>query len=260
MMPASIGSRRWTTSGSYPSVGKRDEPYFDAYTTLPAIARETNGMEVGPLVTSPHYRNSAMLGRQMTTLDHASDGRAVFGVGAGWFEEEYDAYGFEYPDPERRVHDLRDTVSLVQGGMSEEHPFDDRGWAEPRRGDGGRAVVASGLDRRPDSGRFSGTLGGSNADFDVEEVFAVLDDRDCRDFLEALDEPLTASDLSRRYDVPSSTTYRKLDRLSTVGLVDSTTDICGSNNHQARYHRTVKSVTFDFDVGEVSVEAEPPDR
>lgn len=106
-----------------PFVGKRDEPYFDAYTTLPVIARETNGMEVGTLVTSPHYRNPAMLGRQMTTLDHASDGRAVFGIGAGWFEEEYDAYGFEYPDPERRVHDLRDTVSLVRAMWREDSPL-----------------------------------------------------------------------------------------------------------------------------------------
>ncbi|SEO20592.1 Flavin-dependent oxidoreductase, luciferase family (includes alkanesulfonate monooxygenase SsuD and methylene tetrahydromethanopterin reductase) [Halorientalis persicus] len=106
-----------------PFVGQRDEPYFDAYTTLPAVARETDRMEMGALVTSPHYRNPAMLGRQLTTLDHASDGRAVFGIGAGWFEEEYDAYGFEYPDPERRVHDLRDTVSLVQAMWRKSSPL-----------------------------------------------------------------------------------------------------------------------------------------
>jgi len=106
-----------------PFVGRRDEPYFDAYTTLPAIARETERMEIGALVTSPHYRNPAMLGRQVATLDHASGGRAVLGIGAGWFEEEYAAYGFEFPDVERRVHDLRDTVELVRAMWTEESPL-----------------------------------------------------------------------------------------------------------------------------------------
>ncbi|MFB6153414.1 MAG: LLM class flavin-dependent oxidoreductase [Halodesulfurarchaeum sp.] len=106
-----------------PFVGRRDEPYFDAYTTLPAIARETSSVDVGALVTPPHYRNPAMLGRQLTTLDHASEGRAVFGAGAGWFEEEYRAYGFEYPDPETRVRQLRDTVELVRAMWEKESPL-----------------------------------------------------------------------------------------------------------------------------------------
>ncbi|MFB6171050.1 MAG: LLM class flavin-dependent oxidoreductase [Haloarculaceae archaeon] len=106
-----------------PFVGERDEPFFDAYTTLPAVARETSSMELGALVTSPHYRNPAMLGRQLTTLDHASDGRAVFGIGAGWFQEEYEAYGFDFPDPEARVHHLRDTVDLVRAMWGEPSPL-----------------------------------------------------------------------------------------------------------------------------------------
>ncbi|MFB6106311.1 MAG: LLM class flavin-dependent oxidoreductase [Halobacteriaceae archaeon] len=106
-----------------PFVGERDEPYFDAYTTLPAVARATESVELGALVTSPHYRNPAMLGRQLTTLDHASDGRAVLGIGAGWFEEEYAAYGFEFPDPETRVHHLRDTVALVRAMWTRQSPL-----------------------------------------------------------------------------------------------------------------------------------------
>ncbi|MFB6183750.1 MAG: LLM class flavin-dependent oxidoreductase [Haloarculaceae archaeon] len=106
-----------------PFVGRRDEPYFDAYTTLPAVARETESVELGALVTCPHYRNPAMLGRQVTTLDHASGGRAVLGIGAGWFREEYEAYGFEYPDPETRVHDLRDTVDLVRAMWQKSSPL-----------------------------------------------------------------------------------------------------------------------------------------
>jgi len=105
-----------------PFVGHRDDPFFDAYTTLPAIARETERMDVSALVTSPHYRNPAMLGRQLTTLDHASGGRAVLGIGAGWFEEEYEAYGFDFPDVSTRVHQLRDTVELVRAMWTEESP------------------------------------------------------------------------------------------------------------------------------------------
>jgi len=107
-----------------PFVGERDEPFFDAYSTLPALARETEAMELSALVTSPHYRNPAMLAREVATLDHASDGRAVLGIGAGWFREEYDAYGFDFPDAETRVHQLRDTVGLARAMWTEDSPLD----------------------------------------------------------------------------------------------------------------------------------------
>lgn len=86
----------------------------------------------------------------------------------------------------------------------------------------------------------------------IGEVFAVLEDQDCRVFLRELAESLTAAELSARCDVPSSTTYRKLDRLEAAGLVASVTEVCGQNNHRARYHRTVESVRFSFD-GELSL-------
>lgn len=106
-----------------PFVGERDDPFFDCYTVLPAVARETEQLEVSALVTSPHYRNPAMLGRILTTLDHVSGGRAVLGIGAGWFEEEYRAYGFEFPDVSTRVRQLVDTVRLVRAMWTEESPL-----------------------------------------------------------------------------------------------------------------------------------------
>lgn len=105
-----------------PFVGERDESFFDAYSILPAIARETDELEIGALVTCPHYRNPAMLAREVTTLDHAAGGRAVLGIGAGWFEEEYEAYGFEFPDPQRRVRDMRDTANLCRTLWTESSP------------------------------------------------------------------------------------------------------------------------------------------
>ena len=110
-----------------PFVGERDDPFFDVYTMLPALARETEHVELGALVTSPHYRNPAMLGRILTTLDHLSGGRAVLGIGAGWFEAEYEAYGYDFPDPSTRVSQLVDTVRLVRAMWTEESPVTYRG-------------------------------------------------------------------------------------------------------------------------------------
>ncbi|RKD93447.1 TIGR03560 family F420-dependent LLM class oxidoreductase [Halopiger aswanensis] len=110
-----------------PFVGEREEPFFDCYTVLPAIARETDSMELSALVTSPHYRNPAMLGRILTTLDHVSGGRAVLGIGAGWFEEEYAAYGYDFPDVSTRVSQLAETVELIEAIWTEESPVTYRG-------------------------------------------------------------------------------------------------------------------------------------
>jgi len=110
-----------------PFVGERTDPFFDVYTVLPAVARETEEIELSALVTSPHYRNPAMLGRILTTLDHVSGGRAVLGIGAGWFEEEYRAYGFEFPDASTRVRQLVDTVRLVRAMWTEDSPVTYRG-------------------------------------------------------------------------------------------------------------------------------------
>lgn len=84
-------------------------------------------------------------------------------------------------------------------------------------------------------------------------VLSVLADEDCRAFLRELDEPLTARALSRRCDVPPSTTYRKLDRLSAVDLVAVSTVV--RDVRRARYRRTVDSLTVDVTDGGVLVEA-----
>ena len=110
-----------------PFVGEREEPFFDCYSVLPAIARETESMELSALVTSPHYRNPAMLGRILTSLDHVSGGRAVLGIGAGWFEEEYDAYGYDFPDISTRVSQFVDAVRLIEAMWTEESPVTYRG-------------------------------------------------------------------------------------------------------------------------------------
>jgi alkanesulfonate monooxygenase SsuD/methylene tetrahydromethanopterin reductase-like flavin-dependent oxidoreductase (luciferase family) len=72
-------------------------PTFECWTSLAAIARETEHVRLGQIVTCNLYRNPALLGRMALTLDALSRGRALLGLGAGWDEQEYRDHG--YPEP-----------------------------------------------------------------------------------------------------------------------------------------------------------------
>ena len=76
---------------------------LEGWSVLAALARETKTVRLGTLVTGVTYRNPALLAKTATTLDVISGGRAIFGLGAAWFEAEHDAFGFDFPaDP--RAH------------------------------------------------------------------------------------------------------------------------------------------------------------
>ena len=105
-----------------PAVGHTDEPFFDAYTVLPAVATATDEIEVATLVTSVHYRNPALLAKTLATLDHVSGGRAVLGIGAGWYEAEYEAYGYEFPAPQKRISQLEDAIRLIEALWTRSSP------------------------------------------------------------------------------------------------------------------------------------------
>src|SRR5499427_8148384 len=80
-----------------PGIGRQDEPMLEAWSVLAALARETKRVRLSTLVTGVTYRNPALLAKTATTLDVISGGRAVFGLGAAWFEAEHDAFGFDFP-------------------------------------------------------------------------------------------------------------------------------------------------------------------
>src|SRR4029077_15052797 len=77
-----------------PVVGARDQPMLECYTTLGALAAVTSRVHLGAFVGGAAYRNPGLLAKAVTTLDVISHGRAVFGMGAGWFEREHDTFGF----------------------------------------------------------------------------------------------------------------------------------------------------------------------
>src|SRR5690606_14807203 len=79
-----------------PMLGDPDEPMLEAYTALGGLATSTERVQLGTLVTGNTYRNPTLLAKAVTTLDVMSQGRAVLGIGTGWFELEHQQLGYEF--------------------------------------------------------------------------------------------------------------------------------------------------------------------
>ncbi|HEY4387672.1 MAG TPA: LLM class F420-dependent oxidoreductase [Ktedonobacteraceae bacterium] len=93
---------------------------FESWTTTAAVARDTKRIRIGQLVTCNGYRNPALLAKMASTVDVLSHGRLNFGIGAGWFEHEYRAYGYEYPDAPDRLRLLREAVQVILAMWTQE--------------------------------------------------------------------------------------------------------------------------------------------
>jgi F420-dependent oxidoreductase-like protein len=100
----------------------RREPthVFEAFTTLAAIAQVTTTIRLGQLVTCAAYRNAGLLAKEAACVDVFSGGRLIFGLGAGWFQREYQAYGYEFPPAPRRLELLDETLTVVKRLWTEE--------------------------------------------------------------------------------------------------------------------------------------------
>ena len=96
------------------------EPTFECWTSTAALARDTSRIRIGQMVTCNGYRNPALLAKMASTVDVLSHGRLDFGIGAGWYEHEYNAYGFDFPDGPTRLRYLRDALRIIHAMWSEE--------------------------------------------------------------------------------------------------------------------------------------------
>jgi F420-dependent oxidoreductase-like protein len=96
------------------------EVTFECWTTTAALTRDTSRIRIGQMVTCNGYRNPALLAKMASTVDVMSHGRLNFGIGAGWYEHEYKAYGYDYPDAPTRLRYLREAVQVIHAMWEQE--------------------------------------------------------------------------------------------------------------------------------------------
>jgi F420-dependent oxidoreductase-like protein len=105
-----------------PALGSPDQPMLESYTALGALATATERLQLGTLVTGNTYRNPALLAKIITTLDVVSAGRAILGIGAGWFELEHRQLGFEFGTFTDRFNRLEEALQIIQPMIKGERP------------------------------------------------------------------------------------------------------------------------------------------
>lgn len=122
-----------------PGLGTPDQPMLEAYTALGGLATATERVQLGTLVTGNTYRNPTLLAKAITTLDVMSQGRAILGIGTGWYELEHDSLGYEFGTFTDRFNKLGEALEIILPMLRGERPtFDGKYYrtkeamAEPR--------------------------------------------------------------------------------------------------------------------------------
>ena len=95
---------------------------FECWTLMSALAPQLETLRVGPLVLSNSFRNPALLAKMAATLDVISNGRLEMGIGAGWMQREYEAYGYEYLPPAVRIKQMEEGIRVMKLLWTEEKP------------------------------------------------------------------------------------------------------------------------------------------
>jgi F420-dependent oxidoreductase-like protein len=109
-------------------MGGPEQPELECFTTLAVVAANTRHCRLVPLVAGVHFRHPALLAKMVTTLDVLSGGRAMLGIGAGWYEEEARGLGVPFPPLAERFEMLEEAIQIClrmwRGERGDERPFE----------------------------------------------------------------------------------------------------------------------------------------
>lgn len=110
----------WVSDHFFMTEDSVGTPCLECWTVLTALARDTETLRLGPMVSAQSYRNPALLANIAASLDHISGGRMYFGIGAGWKEIEYNAYSYKFPKPAVRIRQLEETIQIAKRMWTED--------------------------------------------------------------------------------------------------------------------------------------------